>query len=198
MQLSLLGIDTQFALHRTLGVFSTTALLIAAILCNIGQAVAGETSSRAGALGKMGIFLARGDGEPAPLDELAPEGPVILHFWATWCAPCRTELPALDRFVGELARRDAEAKLLAISVDTAPFARVEAFLVEDLGLERLGTWLVAKGNPGSAFGLFGYPATLLVDGDGTIRKRIAGPVDWDAPALRAELFRHLGIAGDMP
>lgn len=127
------------------------------------------------------ITVRAGVAEPQKLSDLVAGRPTILHFWATWCAPCREELPKLDGFAAEIAARGLADRLLAISVDTKPHDRVAAFL-HAVGVAHLPGWQVASGNAGSAFRLFGYPATLLIAPDGTVAERFAGPVDWDDPA----------------
>ncbi len=140
-----------------------------------------------------GLTVTRGDGTRTPMAEMLPDGPAILHFWATWCGPCRKELPDVADFAAFLGERDEGSRLFAVSVDRADHARVAAFMHDELGLERLTTWQVAEGAPGTDFRLFGYPATIVLRPDGTILKRIAGPARWDDPAFRQEMLRDLDL-----
>ncbi|MBZ8134570.1 TlpA disulfide reductase family protein [Afifella sp. IM 167] len=155
--------------------------------------VAGVAAAQEAAPDTSSLLVAAGEGEPLSLAETMPEGPVILHFWATWCAPCRTELPAVERFSQELARMGGEERLLVISVDRADHDRVAAFLREGLGITHLTAWQVRGGNPGSAFRILGYPATIVLAGDGHVAKRIAGPADWDGGAFRKEILALLNL-----
>lgn len=129
-----------------------------------------------------------GSGRSHTLASLMHGRPTILHVWATWCVPCRDELPAVDRFAAGLAAGVSD-RLIAVSVDTRPHADITAFLAE-LDAAHLHPWQVTDGNAGTALRLFGYPATLLVAADGTVAERFAGPVDWDDPAvaMRFEAF----------
>jgi thiol-disulfide isomerase/thioredoxin len=169
-------------LRRFLAPVLASLLVLAA-----GSAAAAEPPRPAWA----GLAVAKAGTDPRPLGNILPDGPAILHFWATWCLPCRAELPALDRFAADLARDGAARRLVVLSVDSIPFERVEAFLASELGLSAVKTWQFVGGDPGSAFRILGYPTTLLVDADRRIARRFPGPVDWDDPGIRAVLMRHL-------
>lgn len=110
-------------------------------------------------------------------------GPTILHFWATWCAPCREELPELDAFAHELAVGE---RLGLISVDTAPYERIELLLADlDIGLE---SHQQIEGNVGSVFGILGYPSTVVVDETGAVLFFRQGALAWDDERVRAEML----------
>ena len=129
-----------------------------------------------------------------PLAEVLAGKPTILHVWATWCAPCRTELPAVARFQAALAAEGLGDRLVLLSVDRSSHDRVAAFLADDLGLD-LHTWFDTSRRAGPSFRLFGYPATVVLDGDGAIVWRHTGPLDWDDASLRDALTRYLTPAG---
>jgi peroxiredoxin len=125
-----------------------------------------------------------GDGEVA-LREL--RGKIVLvNFWATWCAPCEQEMPAMQRLHDRLAPRGFE--LLAISVDTGD-AEVEAFR------SRLGLGFPILRDPGKeaaeAYQSFRYPESFLVDREGQLVARYIGERDWDAPEYVARVERLL-------
>lgn len=144
--------------------------------------------AQAETVGAAAVTVDDGSGRSDTLASLMHGRPTILHVWATWCVPCRDELPAVDRFAAGLAA-GVRDRLIAVSVDTRPHADIAAFLAE-LDAANLHPWQVTDGNAGTAFRLFGYPATLLVAADGTVAERFAGPVDWDDPAvaMRFEAF----------
>ena len=123
-------------------------------------------------------------GETAALGDLV-DGPTIIHFWATWCAPCLEELPQLDAFAQGLE----PGELVVVSVDTAGYERITDYL-GDLGVG-LESHQQIEGNVGSVLGILGYPSTFVVDGGGEIVFRRQGAVDWDDPSTRAEIMAPL-------
>lgn len=127
------------------------------------------------------VIVRDAGGATVGLGELVEE-PTILHFWATWCAPCRDELPEIETFIEGL--EDA-GRLVLVSVDTSGFERIEEFLA-DLGV-RLESRQQVEGNVGSVFGFLGYPSTVVVDAEGEVLWRRQGVVAWaegDGQAVR--------------
>lgn len=111
---------------------------------------------------------------------------VLVNLWATWCVPCRAEMPALDRLQAELGGKDFT--VAAINVDVQSPERARAFL-EEIGVKNLdfysdpslGVFNTLKGR-GLAFGL---PTTLLVDGKGCRIGVVEGPAAWDSAEAKA-------------
>ncbi|MCW2308782.1 TlpA family protein disulfide reductase [Rhodobium gokarnense] len=173
--------------------FPTLCRLAAAVLMVL--AVAPLPSSAAeDVVALKGVLLRNGEGGARPVREvLSEKGPTIVHFWATWCVPCRRELPSVDRFAADLDKAGNGDRLLVVSVDRFPYARIAQFLSSELGLG-LTTWQDAERKTGSAFRTFGYPATLIVDRAGTVTWRHIGPLDWDDGDFRKELYARIGIA----
>lgn len=118
--------------------------------------------------------------------------PLLVNFWATWCAPCRAEMPALAELQREMGGEDFQ--VLAINIDTGELDKPRAFLeeigVDNLGLhhdQTMGVFNALK-KEGLAFGL---PATLLVGADGCLLGVMNGPAEWasaDAKALIGKLI----------
>lgn len=122
--------------------------------------------------------------------------PVLLNFWATWCAACRTEMPLLDR----LPQRYASSRLevLAVSEDRAGRPAVQRF-VDRYRLKHLRIFLdphgyVAFHDESNAqhapFGLYGMPITYAIAASGWIVGYMPGPADWTSPAA-ANLIEFL-------
>jgi thiol-disulfide isomerase/thioredoxin len=137
------------------------------------------------------IVLTDAQGDERSLDDILPDGPVALHFWATWCVPCRDELPAIDRFVTALTEDGVAERLVVVSVDRFGYERVLAFVHDDLGLQNLTTWQEVTRKAGPTFRLFGYPDTVLLDADHRMVARLPGALDWDDPGIRSALMSHL-------
>ena len=112
--------------------------------------------------------LASLEGEPIRLSEL--EGKIIiLNFWATWCQPCRTEMPALERVWNQYRERDLI--ILAVNLQESP-QRVSAF-VQEIGL----TFPILLDDDGQVFQQYQvqlYPTTYFIDRGGIIRDVIYG------------------------
>lgn len=104
---------------------------------------------------------------------------VVLNLWATWCAPCREEMPSLDRLQAKLGGSDFE--VVAISVDRAGLAKSKAFL-DDLGAKNLALYADPSMKVLRALGVPGLPVTLVIDRDGREIGRLLGPAEWDSPS----------------
>lgn len=157
--------------------------IVAGLAALAVTAAAVAPPARAETVRAESITVSAATGERRNLADLIAGQPTILHFWASWCAPCRGELPRLDDFAAGLERSGLRDRLVAISVDTKPHDRITAFL-DEVGATHLTNWQITEGNAGSAFRLFGYPATLLVGQDGTLAERLSGSVDWEEPDIR--------------
>jgi len=110
---------------------------------------------------------------------------VLVNFWATWCPPCRLEMPGIERVWRD--RRDAGFVVIGIATDETGEAGVRAFVAE-----RGVTYPIAMATPAvvRAFGGYrGLPTSILIDRDGRIRYRITGY--YVEPALRAAVTRLL-------
>ena len=106
---------------------------------------------------------------------------VLLNLWATWCVPCRTEMPALDRLEAELGGKDFS--VVAVNVDVNDSGRAQDFLRE-IGVAHLAFYAdpsFAIFNKLKSRGLaLGLPATLLIDPRGCRIGGVEGPAAWDS------------------
>lgn len=143
------------------------------------------------ATGAEPLVVTDAAGVRTPLAALVGGGPRVLHLWATWCAPCLAELPDLARTLDD--NPDLAQHIVIVSVDSAPFETVAAFLDERLGIA-LPTRKIAAGNPGLVYAIRGYPVTLFIGADGTVKDRVTGPLDWSAADTLERVRAHVGAA----
>jgi cytochrome c biogenesis protein CcmG/thiol:disulfide interchange protein DsbE len=118
-------------------------------------------------------------GQRVTLDQYRGEV-VLLNIWATWCEPCKREMPAMERLYQEF--REDGLQIVAVSVDAGGNEAVEAFVDEfDLSFDILH-------DPGqsitSTYQVFGLPESFVIDRRGTIAYREFGPKEWDSPESR--------------
>ena len=118
--------------------------------------------------------------------------PVVLNIWATWCVPCRKEMPTLDRLQAAFGK--SVLTVLPLSIDRQETAVVRQFY-RQLGLKALGVYVDPSGRAASEIGAIGIPTTLLIDRGGREVGRKIGPADWDSPKMIGLLRRHLGLSG---
>lgn len=168
-------------------------LVLAIALLVLGLAVAWvwrdhlRPSAQGGGLknvsGRAGIVVRTPDGKEQDLGKVAGKITVI-HFWATWCAPCLEELPGLAEFQKAYAGRPGFS-LYAIATDTEGWPKIGPFLESnrfDLGGR---VFLDPGGAVAERFGTTKYPETYIVDAAGKVLEKVDGAVDWAKPEVRA-------------
>ncbi|KEQ07189.1 thiol:disulfide interchange protein TlpA [Pseudorhizobium pelagicum] len=118
---------------------------------------------------------------------------VLLNLWATWCGPCREEMPALNTLQKDMGSEDFE--VVAVNIDTGSDEKPKAFLAET-GVDALGYYrdssmgvFNALKKEGLAFGL---PVTLLLDRNGCLMSAMNGPAAWDSPDAKAMIAAAKG------
>ncbi len=114
--------------------------------------------------------------------------PLVLNIWATWCVPCRKEMPTLDRLQKILAGSDAV--VVPLSIDSKGPSVVIAFYRE-IGTTSLGVYVDSSGATASALATTGVPTTLLVDREGREIGRKLGAADWDSADMVSLVRSHL-------
>ena len=118
-----------------------------------------------------------------PVNILAEKGRVVLlNLWATWCAPCRKEMPDLARLEKELGSDQFE--VVAISVDRKGAEASAAFLKET-GVDNLKLYIEPSTKIVNDVQSAGLPASILIDREGRELGRILGPADWASPEALA-------------
>jgi thiol-disulfide isomerase/thioredoxin len=103
---------------------------------------------------------------------------LLINFWATWCAPCREEMPALERLQQKLKGKGFSVIAIAVDSDKAPVAQF---------VSQHQTSLPVLHDPDMTchdeYKVFSYPTTFLVDRQGVIRKYWIGPQEWDSDSF---------------
>lgn len=115
---------------------------------------------------------------------------VLLNLWATWCVPCRSEMPALDKLQSELG--SDRFQVVPVNIDTVRLDRPRAFLKE-IGANSLPFYAdptadILQSLKSSAK-IVGLPTTLLIGRDGCEIGTMAGPAEWDSPEAKALIKR---------
>lgn len=117
-------------------------------------------------------------GASANLSDFAGK-PVLLNLWATWCAPCRREMPSLERLQ---ARLGDKITVLAVSEDIGGNKAVAPFIAK-FGLKAVKTYLDPKSTLTQAFNVDGLPTSFLIDRRGRVIGRVEGEAEWDSPKM---------------
>lgn len=123
-----------------------------------------------------GVSFVDGDGQQRSLADYAGGG-VVLNFWATWCAPCVAEMPALDRLQGRLG--GSGIRVLPLSGDREGAPVVRAFYAKN-GVGHLPVAIDRGLKAARAFKVGGLPTTVLIDARGRERGRLTGAAKWDS------------------
>jgi thiol-disulfide isomerase/thioredoxin len=124
-------------------------------------------------------------GRPASLAEYRGKV-LLLNIWATWCLPCRIEMPSLERLQRQLAGSDF--RLVSVSIDIEDSTVVRRY-AQELGL----TFEILHDRPGAIREIYqttGVPESFVIDRDGAIVKKVIGPAEWDSP-VNQTLIRRL-------
>ena len=122
------------------------------------------------------------------LAEFAGKG-LVVNLWATWCAPCVAEMPALQGLARAVAGEGI--LVLPLSSDIGGAAAVRTFYAAH-GITDLPVWLDPRGAVGRLWGARGLPTTLIIDRKGREQGRVEGAVAWTAPATLAAIRRLVG------
>ena len=185
---------------RSAIVLSSIALLVSA--CERQQPAA-EDKLASDASGPVKGVDRSHKGQPAPdVPYLGPDGgetrlsdlrgPLLVNFWATWCAPCVKELPTLNALSRSQAE-DGELEVIAMNQDRAPQGSIEAFFVK-LKIDALGLDQDPDMALAGALGVEVLPTTILYDAEGREVWRYVGDLDWTGEEAR-KLLAELPDAG---
>ena len=166
---------------------------------------ASETAKALSPLAKGTIAALTFPSKPKPATDVTFEGPdgkrlsindfhgksLLLNIWATWCIPCREEMPALDQLQAKLGNDDFE--VVTVNIDTARLERRKAFL-DEIGVHSLAFYSDASADIFQrlkrAGKILGLPTTYLIDKNGCELGLMPGPADWSS-AESIELISQL-------
>lgn len=112
---------------------------------------------------------------------------VLLNFWATWCAPCREEMPALDELQAELGDDDFQVLPIATGRNAVP--KIHDFF-DEIGVTNLPVLLDPRQQLAREMGVVGLPVTVLIDREGNEIARLMGDDEWASDPAK-ELIRQL-------
>lgn len=113
---------------------------------------------------------------------------VVLNFWATWCAPCRKEMPSLDRLA---ATSGDSVAVVTVATGRNPPPAVKRFFGE-IGVQNLPVLLDPKSALARKMGVFGLPLTVILNPEGQEVARLIGDAEWDSADARAMLDALIG------
>ena len=113
---------------------------------------------------------------------------VLLNVWATWCAPCRAEMPSLDRLQAKLG--DEGLLVLPLSLDRGGGPVVAVYYGQH-DITHLGVYLAGQGGLQNALKIGGVPTSFLIDRDGRMVGSLEGATQWDSPEALALIRSYL-------
>jgi thiol-disulfide isomerase/thioredoxin len=104
---------------------------------------------------------------------------VLLNFWATWCPPCREEMPSMMKLNRIMAGKPFQ--MVAVSIDEGGVPEIESFF-KSSGYS-LPTYTDPNGAAQKTYGITGVPESFLIDRNGILVKKVIGPLAWDSPEV---------------
>ncbi|WP_454909505.1 TlpA family protein disulfide reductase [Variovorax gossypii] len=123
------------------------------------------------------------DGAGRPVELASLKGKVVLlNIWATWCPPCRQEMPSLDRLQAQLGGADFQVVALSMDTGAKGLELVKSFYALE-GIRHLAIYQDAETNAIFKLKAVGVPTTLLLDRQGREIGRMSGTAEWDAPKI---------------
>jgi thiol-disulfide isomerase/thioredoxin len=176
---------------RKLVVVLYTAFLLGANGLGANPVAADVAALRDGDMKKLAIHMS-----PAPVPEVrlldAADAPrsladyrgkwVVLNFWATWCAPCRHEMPSLDRLQAAMP----EIAVVPVATGRNAVAGIERFFAE-AEIKNLPILRDPKSELARAMGVMGLPVTVILNPEGKEVARLIGDAEWDSDSAKAVL-----------
>ena len=116
---------------------------------------------------------------------------ILLNVWATWCPPCKQEMPSVNRLVSYFSADDLKILPLSIDVSGVPAVR---YFYKSMHLDKLLIYVDPSTKAMQVLSASGIPATVLINRDGLEIGRVIGATKWDAPEIIDQLSKAMGIA----
>jgi peroxiredoxin len=154
----------------------------------LGAVIALQVAQRGPRTGYAAVDFTLPDlaGAPQKLSDLRGKI-VFLNLWATWCPPCRAEMPSMQALYERL--KDRDFAMVAVAEDTD--AAAVASFVKELGLT-FPVLLDTENHLPARLGVTGFPETFVIDRDGQVIKHVIGPDEWTDPEVIAYFEELLG------
>ncbi len=131
------------------------------------------------------------EGEPMSLDQYQGKH-IVLNFWATWCAPCRKEMPHLSELQAELGGDRFE--VVTIATGRNPPQGMKDFFAE-IGVENLPLYRDPRQGLARKMAVLGLPVTVILDPEGREIARLLGDADWASDSAKAIVSALIGTEG---
>lgn len=116
----------------------------------------------------------------------------LLNLWATWCAPCREEMPSLDRLADQF--EDRNFAVLTVASGPHSVGSITAFY-EQTGIDNLPVYRDPESALASRLGAVALPSTFVIGPEGRVMARLIGAAQWDAPAVIRLIRDTLSVDG---
>lgn len=175
--------------------FGAVALIAGGAGTYVALQHGGGTAAEQGAVLRMhasprvlpALEFVDGAGKPRTLSDFRGRT-VLLNVWATWCPPCREEMPSLDRL--QKALGGPRFEVVALSLDAGGAEEVKRFYRE-MGITSLAIYVDPGMRATAKLATPGVPTTLLIDAQGRELGRHAGPAQWDGEEAVRVISRHV-------
>ena len=133
------------------------------------------------------IDFINSDGEKISISKYLNNS-MIVNFWATWCAPCRKEMPSLDKLKGSKTFKNAE--IIAVNIADETYEKSKKFF-DDLKIKNLEVFLGSGSEIARKLKIRGLPTTILIDNEGYEFARIVGYIDFEDKSFLNWLDKNL-------